>query len=226
MYFYHSGVLSKLRLPWKTELPWNFHCIEYVFFIIQDFWATCACPEKQSLPWKFSLYWIYFLHSGVLRNLRLLWKAEGALSSMCSIFIFYFQDFWATSTWPEKHSLPWNFPQYGTYFYSQNFEQVALALKSRGCPKLTVLNLYFLFSGVLSKLRLPSKTELLWTFHYIEYVFFMMQDFWATCACLEKQSLPWKFPLYETYILHSEFWASCAYPEKQSCPGIFTVLNI
>jgi len=23
-YFYHSGFLSNLRLPWKTELPWRF----------------------------------------------------------------------------------------------------------------------------------------------------------------------------------------------------------
>jgi len=45
--FYHSGFLSKSRLPWRTELPCNF-----------------------------SLYWIYFLHSGFLSNLRLPWKTE------------------------------------------------------------------------------------------------------------------------------------------------------
>ena len=43
-YFYHSGFLSSLRLPWKQSLPW-IHCIEYIFFIIQDFWATFVCPE-------------------------------------------------------------------------------------------------------------------------------------------------------------------------------------
>jgi len=47
--FYHSGFLSKLRLPWKQSLPW-IHCIEHVFFIIQDFWATCACPENRACP--------------------------------------------------------------------------------------------------------------------------------------------------------------------------------
>ena len=35
-YFYHSRFLSNLRLPWKAELPWIFHCIA-IFFIIQDF---------------------------------------------------------------------------------------------------------------------------------------------------------------------------------------------
>ena len=67
-----------------------------VFFIIQVFWATCACPEnfrcieyifyysrflsnlrlpwKTELPWNFSLYWNIFYYSGFLSNLRLPWK--------------------------------------------------------------------------------------------------------------------------------------------------------
>jgi len=32
--------------------PENFHCTEYTF-CIQDFWSTCACPEKQSCPENF-----------------------------------------------------------------------------------------------------------------------------------------------------------------------------
>ena len=40
-------------------------------------------------------------------------------------------------------------------FTFRSFELFALALKSRGCPKFTVLNMYFLFSGILSNLRLP-----------------------------------------------------------------------
>jgi len=123
---------------------------------------------------------------------------------------------------PEQQSCPGIFTELNMYFLSfRIFEQLALAQKSRGCPKFTVLNMYFLFSGVLSKLRLPWKTEMPWNFHLIEYVFFIIHDLWATCACPEKQSLPWKFPLYGTYILHSEFWASYAYPEKQSLPWNF-----
>ena len=37
--------------------------MEYTFYI-QNYWATCACPEKQSLPWNFSLYSSFF--QGVL----------------------------------------------------------------------------------------------------------------------------------------------------------------
>jgi len=59
--------------PEKHELPW-IHCIECIFFIIQDFWATCACLEKHELSWYFSLYWN----------------------------IFVIQDFWATCACPEN----------------------------------------------------------------------------------------------------------------------------
>ena len=45
----HSGFLSNLRLPWKQSLPW-IHCIGYIFFIIQEFWATCAWPENRDCP--------------------------------------------------------------------------------------------------------------------------------------------------------------------------------
>ena len=48
--FLHSGFLSNLRLPWKTELPWNF-----------------------------SLYWNIIYHSGFLNNLRLPCKTKCAL---------------------------------------------------------------------------------------------------------------------------------------------------
>jgi len=63
--FYHSGFLSNLRLPWKTEMPWKFSLFE-IFFVIQDFWTTCACPEITVLD-------IYFYHSGFLSNSSLPW---------------------------------------------------------------------------------------------------------------------------------------------------------
>jgi len=49
-FFHRSTFLNNLHLPWKTVLPEFFHCIDYILFVIQDFWATCACPEKQILP--------------------------------------------------------------------------------------------------------------------------------------------------------------------------------
>ena len=89
-------------------------------------WATCACPEKQSLPRNFSLYWIYFshseflsnlrwktvcpeftvlntfYHSGFLRNLRLPWKTELPWKFSLCWSVFIILDFWATCACPEN----------------------------------------------------------------------------------------------------------------------------
>ena len=97
----------------------NVRCIEN-FFTVQDFWATCACPEKQSLPWIFSLYWIYLLHSEFLSNLPLPWKTECALNSLYWIYIFYHSGFIATCVCPEK-KFPWNFSLYWNIFYHSGF---------------------------------------------------------------------------------------------------------
>ena len=182
IYFLCSGFLSNLHLPWEKELPWNFslhvlnilftfrifeqlvlaqkkrvcpeifHC-EYIFFIIQNFWATCAGPEKQSLPYNFSLYWNIFYHSEFLSNLRLPWKTAFALKIFtvlnilftfrifeqlalalknsvpwihCIEFTFFIiQDFWATCTCLEKQSLSCKFSLYWKYFLSfRIFEQL------------------------------------------------------------------------------------------------------
>jgi len=75
--FYHSGFLSNLRLPWIQSLPWS-NCIEYISFIIQDLWATCACPEKWAAL-KFFTVLRYFLSFGIFEQLALALKAEFAL---------------------------------------------------------------------------------------------------------------------------------------------------
>jgi len=58
--FYLSGLLSNLRLPWKIECALKSLYWKYIFYHSQ-FWTTCTCPGKQSLPWKFSLHWNIFL---------------------------------------------------------------------------------------------------------------------------------------------------------------------
>ena len=146
----------------------NIHCIEH-FFIVHDFWATCACPEKTELSWIFLLYWIYFLHSGFLTTcacpenrvspeifhcieytsyiqefwatcMRLPWKTEGALTSQYWLYILYHSGFLSNLRFPWKTEWPWNFSLYWNVFYH---------------------------SGFLSNLHLPWKTELPWYFHCI-----------------------------------------------------------
>ena len=46
--------------PEKHSVSW-INCMEYIFFVIQEFWATCACPEKQSCPEIFHCIEIFFI---------------------------------------------------------------------------------------------------------------------------------------------------------------------
>jgi len=51
-------------------------CIEYIFFIIQDFLATCACPEKTVALKIFTVMNIYFLSFKIFEQLALALKTE------------------------------------------------------------------------------------------------------------------------------------------------------
>jgi len=52
-------------------------------------------------------------------------------------------------------------------------------------------------------------------------VFFIIQDFWATCACPEKQSCPGIFHCIEIYFIIHDFWGTCGCSENRVCPEIF-----
>ena len=108
---YHWGFLSNLRLPWKTELPWNFSLYWIHFLPFRIFQRLCTYLEKQSLPWKFSLYWISFLNSEFLSNLRLPWK-QCALNSLYWN-IFSHSGFLSNLRLPWKQSLPRKFSSRG-----------------------------------------------------------------------------------------------------------------
>ena len=80
--FYLSGLLSNLCLPWKTECALNSLYWIYIFNH-SKFWTKCACPEKQSLLWKFSLRWnIFYLWSDIEQVLRRWREATNSSASM------------------------------------------------------------------------------------------------------------------------------------------------
>jgi len=60
-----GGKCPKCPPPWLRAC-----CIEYIFFIIQNF-EQVALVLKNSLPWKFSLHWNIFYLLVFLRNLGL-----------------------------------------------------------------------------------------------------------------------------------------------------------
>ena len=138
----------------------NMHWIHYSekFLTVQDFSATLRLRWKAELPRKFSMYWIYVLHSGFLSNSRFSWKTE----------------------------LPWNFSLYWNIFYHSGFLcNFALALKSKVCPEnFHCIEYTFTFS-FFEQLALALKNRVCPEFAV--YIFFIIQDFWATCTCLKTE---------------------------------------
>jgi len=134
------------------------HCIEN-FFTVQDFWATCACPEKQSLPWKFSLYWIYFLSFRIFEQLAFSLKNRVALKFLTVLNHFYDSGFWATCACPENRVCP-EFTVLNIYLLSLRcFEQLALALKNTSCPEMFLCIEIFLSFRIFEQLAFALKTE-------------------------------------------------------------------
>ena len=194
-FFHSSRFLSNLRLARKQSCPGIFHCIEYTFYI-QDFWATCACPENRVCPGNFSLYWIYFLHSGFLSNLSLPWKTEFARKIFTALNIL---------------------------FTFRIFEQLSLALKNRVALECFTVFKYFVHSGFLSNSRLPKK-KLPRNFSlYLNILY--IQDFWATCACLENRVRPGNFHCIEYTFYIQDFWATIVCPENRVALEFFTVFK-
>ena len=158
IYFLHSGCLSNCCLPWKTKCALN--SLYWMYFHPSEFWTTCACPEKQSLPWKFSLHW-----NKVFEELALALKTKFSLKFFTVLYIvftfrifeqlvrslknrvcpeftvlnIYFLSFRILNNLrlPWKQNLPWNFSLYWNIFY---------------------------LSGFLSNLSLPWKQSLPWIF--------------------------------------------------------------
>jgi len=104
------------------------------------------------------------------------------------------------------------------------FEQLALALKNRVSLKFfTVLNI-FCHSRFLSNYALALKTEFALKFFTVLNIPFVMQGFWATCACPEKQ-FPWIHCIEYIFFIIQDFWATCACPENRVALKFFKVLK-
>jgi len=157
----------------KQSSPEIFHCIEYTFYI-QEFWATCVCPEKQRVP-EFTVLNIFFIIQD-FEQLALALKNRVALKFFTVLKYFLsFRIFEQLALALKKRVALKIFIVWNILFTFRIFEQFALVLKSRVCPRI---------------------------FHCIEYVFFIIQDFWATCACpLKKQSCPENFHCIELYFI-------------------------
>jgi len=200
-------IFNNLRLPWK-QFPLKFFTVLNILFTIQDFWATLC------LPWNFSLYWIYFLHSGVLSNLHVLaLKNRVALNSHYWLYIFYHSGFLSNLRLLWKTELPWYFHCIKhVFFIIQEFWVI------HGFPEKTELpwsfllfGIYFLHSEFLSSLHLLWTTEGSLNLPYWIYIFYYS-------GVLSNLRFPWKaklprnFLLCGIYFLHSDFLSSLCLP--------------
>ena len=206
----------------KQSCPENFHCIEYTFYI-QDFWVTCACPEKQKVPWIHCTDYVFFIIQDFWQlALSLKNRVWPGIFHWMEYVFFIIQDFWATCTWPEKQSLLWIFTVWNILFTIRIFEQLALALKNRVCPEVfhCIEYVVVIIQYFWATCACPEKQSCPENFHCIEYTF-CIQDFWVTCACPEKQKVPWIHCTEYVFFIIQDFWASCACPENRVCPENF-----
>ena len=121
-------IFEQLALALKNRgCPDIFHCIEHVFSINQDFWATSACPEKQSCSEIFCCMKYTFTFR-IFEQLALALKNRG-----CTEFTVL----------------------YVYFLLFRIFEQLALALKNRVALEFSLYWNIFYYSGFLSNLRLP-----------------------------------------------------------------------
>jgi len=231
----------------------NIHCIQN-FFTVHDFWETCACPEKSELPWNFSLYWIYFFHSGFLTtcacpensfpwNFSLYWIyflpftifeqlcASPDKQSCPEIFhsieyTFYIQDFWATCACPEKQSVPWNFSLYWICFLHSGFlSNLRLPWETEDALN-SLLNTHFLWFRSFEKLALALKNRVCREFTVLNMYFLSFRSFEQFALALKNRVCP-EFTVLNMYFLLFRIFEQLALGLKNTVAlKIFTLLNM
>jgi len=161
-WFFIIQISEQHSCPEKQSCHETFHCVE-IFFIFQNFWATCTCPEKQSVPWIHCIEYTY---------------------------IFNHSEFWTTCACPEKQSLPWNCSLHWNMFHLSGFlRNLRLPWKQSLSWTFSLYLIHFSHSGCLSNFCLPWKTECdlnsqLWT------CIFYHSEFWTIWTCPEKRVCP------------------------------------
>jgi len=190
-----------------------------------------------------TLHWKFFHRSAFLNNLHLSWKTEFSLNffTVLTIYFLSFRTFEQLSL-ALKNRLTWNYSLYwntfiiqdfwATYvcpgnfhcieytFYIQDFWATCACPENKECALNSLTECTFFYhSGFLSNLRLSWKTELPWNFSLFWNIF-IIQEFWATCACPENRACPEIFHWIEIFFIIQQ-WATCASPENRICPENF-----
>ena len=129
--FSQFTIFEQLALSLKKTVSLKCFTVVNILFTFRIF-NNFRMPWKQSFPWNFLLYWIYFLLFRIFEQRPLPWKNRVV----------------------QKFSTVLNI-----LFTFRSFEQLAFALKNKGGPEFTVLNMYFLLFRIFEQLALALKTE-------------------------------------------------------------------
>ena len=172
----------------------NIDCIEN-FFTFHNFWETCTRPEKTELPWNFSLYWIYFLHSGLLTTCACPENSFPWNFLLYWIYFLPFRIFEQLCACPEKQSCPRSFHCIEYTFYIQEFWATCIHMpwKTEGALNSQYWLYIFYHSGFLSNLRFHWKTELPWNFSLYLNMYFLSFRIFEQLAVALKTEFALKF---------------------------------
>ena len=183
-YFYLSGLLSHLWIALKNRVCPEFTVLNIYISNHSEFRTTCACPEKQSLPWKFSLHWNNnFWGTCACSENRVFLKYFTVLNI---VFTFRIFEQLALSL---KKRVHWIHCIEYIFFILQNFEQPALALKFFTAMK------YFLSFRIFEQLVVcPEKQSVPWI-HCIEDIFFIIQNIEQPALAMKNKICPEIFKL-------------------------------
>ena len=108
-------IFEQLALALKNRFALEFFTVLIfnMLFYIQDFWATCTCPEKQRVLWIHCTEYVFFIIQ-IFEQLALALKNRVTLEFLTVLkYFFIIQDFWATRVCPENRFCPKSFQARG-----------------------------------------------------------------------------------------------------------------
>jgi len=146
-------------MPWKIEFALKFFTA-LKYFYPSEFWTTCACPEKQSLPRKFSLHWNNdFWGTCACSENRVVPEIFH-----CIEYSFYIQNFEQLVLALKKKVCP-EFTVLNIYFLSfRIFNNLRLSWKTEFALEFFTVLKYFLSFRIFEQLEPALKKSLHWNF--------------------------------------------------------------
>ena len=125
-----------------------------------------------------------------MSNLRLPWRTVCSENFHCVEYTFTFRIFEQLALALKNRVALKFFTVLKYFFIIQDLWATCASPENKVCPEFTILNIYFLPFRIFEQLALALKnTSSPEIFHCIE-IFFIIQDFWATCACPENRVCP------------------------------------